>query len=215
MRKKFSEYINALHTIHGKDSFWVLDNRCKLIHNNNCVNPLESLRVISKHKVSSPLLEYLENNKDTPDNMSEIVVFSNDINSKYLLLINVHKIIKNDEMLGYFLIIQGKVDEFESSRILNLLLHKNKHTECPPISLKEREKEVLYLVSRGKSYKEIANMLSDKYHKRIAPTTIASSVQNCLYRKFNVVNMLDLKSKAIEFNLINHIPASLFRKLDN
>lgn len=142
--------------------------------------------------------------------MSEFVVFSHNINPDYLLLLEIHPIINNNGLFGYFLILQGTIDEFEKTILLNLTLKRNRHFAYPTINLKEKEKEILYLVSRGKSYKEIATILSDRYCKKIAPTTIASTVQKSLYKKFNVHNMFELKNRMIELNLINHIPPSLF-----
>ncbi|MFN8770200.1 MAG: response regulator transcription factor [Neisseriaceae bacterium] len=208
MQTKLLDYINALNIIHKNDNFWVLDNNFELKYNNS-IHSLKSLSVVSNNEIVNSLLKYLTINYYKLNKSNEIVVFSKTIDPNHLLLLNVNKIISNNQLLGYFLILQGKVDDFEYSKILNLLLYKGKHLEDSKIILGEREQEILYLVSRGKSYKDIAILLSNKYRKKIAPTTVASVVQHSLYKKFNVLNMIELKNRAIELNLINHIPPSL------
>ncbi|MFN8770909.1 MAG: helix-turn-helix transcriptional regulator [Neisseriaceae bacterium] len=210
MIAKFSEYIDALQIIHKNDDFWVIDNKLRLKYNNTSNYSLESIKVINKQQRPDNLMDYLTKNQRKSNIISELVVFSNEINPDYLLLLAIHPIIDNNSLLGYFLILQGTVDEFEKSILLNLTLHKDKPLTQTAINLKEREKEILYFILRGKSYKEIAAKLSEIYHKRIAPTTISSIVCNSLYKKLNVLNMFELKKRIIELNLVNHIPPSLF-----
>ncbi|MFN8770314.1 MAG: hypothetical protein ACK5Z5_00550 [Neisseriaceae bacterium] len=204
----FSNYINALKIVHQHEECWILDNKFKIVHDNNPNHSLKSLQVISETRTSSSLLSYLVKNHHNIDS-NDVVVFSNEISTDQLLLLNISQIVHDGDILGYFLLFQGKVDDFEHLKLLNLLLHGNKQKTNSEVELEEREKEILYYISRGKSYREIATSLSDRYHKRIALSTIASIVRNSLYEKLGVYNMLDLKSKAIELNL-NHVPPSLF-----
>jgi DNA-binding NarL/FixJ family response regulator len=62
-----------------------------------------------------------------------------------------------------------------------------------PIS--EREKEVLYLYSKGLTYSQIANEIA------ISPSTVSKHTEN-IYKKLGVHNKMEAVQKAIKQQLI-------------
>ncbi len=70
------------------------------------------------------------------------------------------------------------------------------------LKLTEREGEVLYLISMGKSPKEIANILSKVKNKKIAHSTIGGMINKKLYVKFGVSTTSRLIEKASMLKLI-------------
>ena len=86
-------------------------------------------------------------------------------------------------------------------------IHKN-----IAINITTREAEILYLLSLGKSPKEIAVTLSKIYKKTISASTIGALINKQLYPKFDVYNVSQLIEKATTLkmvpfmmeNLLNH-----------
>ena len=74
------------------------------------------------------------------------------------------------------------------------------------ISLTKRETEILYLLSLGKSPKEIANILSKAQNKSVCASTINAMINKQLYPKFEVYNVNQLIEKA---HLMRKIPLIL------
>jgi PAS domain S-box-containing protein len=79
-----------------------------------------------------------------------------------------------------------------------------------PIKLTQREKQILFLLSKNKQPKEIALMLSKKQNKNLSPATIASVICKQLYIKFNVNTISNLLNKATKLSMIPLIPDDLF-----
>jgi DNA-binding CsgD family transcriptional regulator len=77
------------------------------------------------------------------------------------------------------------------------------------VRLSKREEQVLYLLSMGKSPKEIAKILSKLENKSFSPKTVASVINKQLYVKLDVSNYSQLLEKATKLNLIQFMPKSL------
>ncbi|MBX9866867.1 MAG: PAS domain-containing protein [Burkholderiales bacterium] len=76
------------------------------------------------------------------------------------------------------------------------------------IDLTEREHEILLLLSIGKSYKEIAVILTNLHGQDFSPTSISNITYRKLFDKFNVVTASGLIEKAIALDITSNIPAS-------
>ena len=85
----------------------------------------------------------------------------------------------------------------------------NKYNFSDDIKLTKREAEVLYLLSLGKSPKEIAVILSKIQNKPVCSSTIGGVVNKKLYPKFDVYNLNQLIEKAQLMKLIPFMPDSL------
>lgn len=92
---------------------------------------------------------------------------------------------------------------------LNKLLNIN-HQAIPKekIQLTKREEQVLFLLSMGKSPKEIANIFSNLDGKKVAQSTVSSIINKQLYTKFGVFGIGKLIEKATLMNLIPILPNS-------
>lgn len=75
------------------------------------------------------------------------------------------------------------------------------------IKLTKREQEVLYLLSRHKSPKEISSILSDLEKKPISPKTVQGVIDKQLYPKFKVYSTGELVEKAHMYEYIPFILA--------
>ncbi len=77
------------------------------------------------------------------------------------------------------------------------------------VKLTKRETEILYLLSLGKSPKEIASILSKIQNKPVCSATIGALVNKKLYPKFDVYNLNQLIEKAQLMKIIPFMPDSL------
>lgn len=82
------------------------------------------------------------------------------------------------------------------------------YDENETIKLTKREYEVLYLLSIGKSTKEIASFISKLEGKKLSHATIDVIINKQLYPKFQVFNRGQLIEKATLLKIIPFIPDS-------
>ncbi len=94
-----------------------------------------------------------------------------------------------------------------NDKLNNKDLSKDYNNES--IILTKRETEILYLLSLGKSPKDIASILSNIQKKSVSSATIGSMINKQLYRKFDVYNINQLIEKAQLMKKIPLIPDSL------
>lgn len=88
----------------------------------------------------------------------------------------------------------------------NLIAAKTKEFN---VKLSQREEEVLFLLLLGKSYKNIANILSSIHSKEIKQSTVNGIVNGKLMVKFDTFSVDELISKAVRHSIIEKIPLSL------
>lgn len=81
-----------------------------------------------------------------------------------------------------------------------------------PIVLTKREKEILFLLSLGKSPKNIAEFISKIENKILTPATVTATINKHLYLKFNVNSTSELIEQAVLLDLLDNIPGSFIRK---
>ncbi|MFP1869557.1 helix-turn-helix transcriptional regulator [Lonsdalea quercina] len=98
----------------------------------------------------------------------------NHLNDLQMLLVNVH-----EKMMAYQLVVTDKAKQSDNKR--NTLLSS-------------RETEVLSLVSRGRTYKEVSHILG------ISEVTVKFHINNSV-RKLNANNSRHAITKALELNL--------------
>lgn len=85
----------------------------------------------------------------------------------------------------------------------------NEKKPSAPISLTVRESEVLTLVLLGMGHKEIASVLSNAHGKSIRDTSVRDVIHDQLFKKFNVINLQDLKRQVLKNIPMRCIPESL------
>lgn len=98
----------------------------------------------------------------------------------------------------------------EEQLSMEKFLLNNKDNSIIPPSLTTRESEVLTLLLLGLSYKEIASVLSNAYHKPIRHTAVRATIHQQLFKKFHTINLQELKRYALKKVPMNCIPESLF-----
>lgn len=83
-----------------------------------------------------------------------------------------------------------------------------------PINLTEREKQVLFLLITGRTYKQISVILSRLTPKEVGAATIATIINRQLLPKFEAVNTEDLIEKVANMGLFIEIPGSLIEQAE-
>ncbi|MFN8770463.1 MAG: PAS domain-containing protein [Neisseriaceae bacterium] len=79
------------------------------------------------------------------------------------------------------------------------------------VRLSKREEQGLYLLSLGKSPKDIARILGKLENKTISPKTVSGVINKQLYLKLEANNYSSLIEKATKLNLIRFMPKSLVK----
>lgn len=213
MKTNLLTFVEAAKIIHAKDRFWIIDNKCDVIYSNNIKNnQLSLMQVVIGNHITGNLLDYLINLDKNHAKALELVVLSHGEEAPKVLLLDVKPVIYKDKMIGLFLVEQGGVNGFEHLRLLSCMLFGQRTSKPSPIDLTAREHEILYFISRGKSYKEIAEIISIRRGIKIALSTIANIVRSSLYDKFGVYNLIDLKKIAIKLNLVSQVPLNYLTK---
>ncbi len=75
-------------------------------------------------------------------------------------------------------------------------------------SLSTQEREIVALLAIGKSYKEVAWILGSIHNQEFNPATIATNVYRKIFPKFEVSNLSELITKAVQFGILDSIPES-------
>lgn len=97
--------------------------------------------------------------------------------------------------------------------INEFLINEKKPSEH--VFLTTRESEVLTLILLGMGQKEIASVLSNTHNKNIRDTSVRDIIHRQLFKKFNVVNIQDLKHQVLKNIPMSCIPESLLHNSDN
>lgn len=78
-------------------------------------------------------------------------------------------------------------------------------------SLTEREREVLFLLMLGRSYKEIACIINSIYDKSISSSAINSIIRINLFTKFKTSSVSDLIQLTATNSIIQDVPPNLLK----
>ena len=76
------------------------------------------------------------------------------------------------------------------------------------VNLTNQEREIIALLAIGKSYKEVAWILSNIHNQEFNPATIATKVYRKIFPKFEVSNLSELITKALQLGILDSIPES-------
>lgn len=118
-------------------------------------------------------------------------------------------IIKRQKKLGQeFDNIVSAVNKAKFNLLDDELDDDNGNVEQIKIELTERENQILYILSLGKSRKDVADILGKVDGKYVSPKTVASIINKKLYVKFDTHDEATLIKKAIKLDYI-HMPDSL------
>ena len=84
------------------------------------------------------------------------------------------------------------------------------------VILSESEYEILFLLSLGKSYKEISQILQKIYpEKPLSDKAIASRVKRGLYLKLESTTVGELIEKAYLFGMLDKLPLSFMKLIES
>jgi len=127
--------------------------------------------------------------------------------------VDIHKaiIVEHNKFNSFIDEIQRNIKAYQ----LELLNEKTSGTntvnsyEKFDIKLTTRDVEILYLLSIGKSPKEIASILSKIYKRNISASTISALINKQLYPKFDVYNVSQLIEKATSLKMIPFMAESI------
>lgn len=89
-----------------------------------------------------------------------------------------------------------------------LLVVENNNRNSFNLSLTTQEHEIIALLAIGKSYKEVAWILSSIHNQEFNPATIATNVYRKIFPKFEVSNLSELITKAVKLGILDSIPES-------
>ncbi|MBX9598343.1 MAG: PAS domain-containing protein [Burkholderiales bacterium] len=89
-----------------------------------------------------------------------------------------------------------------------LLIVENSNKNILNGSLSTQEREIVALLAIGKSYKEVAWILGSIHNQEFNPATIATNVYRKIFPKFEVSNLSELITKAVQFGILDSIPES-------
>ena len=87
-------------------------------------------------------------------------------------------------------------------------INKYAYLEKKNIKLTKREREILFLMSLNKNHKEIANIISNREGKALAPATVSSVICKSLYIKFEAFSPSELIERVKALNLMPFLPDS-------
>ena len=90
----------------------------------------------------------------------------------------------------------------------------SRQKEINQLALTERESEVLFLLTLGKKYKNIATILSEVYNSEIQEGAINNIIHKQLFNKFDTYSIEILVQKALELGIIKVLPKSLQRPVN-
>ncbi len=215
---KLNEYIEAIHSIHQNDTFWIFDTNWQMIYSNEIKYQLSQFKFYSSQSGAvytwdsfiESLAAFSWDINITPS-IEVIGIISNNLGTKCLLM-QILPLHAEDEIIGYFILNLGNVANFEYINLLSHVIFGNyRKTNLPELS--PREAEITYFILRGKTYAEIAKLISEIHNKQISESCIGKTVRNSLYYKFNVWNKFELKEYLLKSKYVNKIPPSIYESL--
>ncbi len=217
MYSKIEPYIKAVKSIHSTENFWIFDNTGKNIylnhHSEDYLNQFKFYQNASNSLYNyQELLDKLPSNTQITKSGMEIIGISLDEVAPNGVLFEITPIQHDNEIIGFFMLDQGNVANFEYTHLMSTIMFSNlKKLYHKDLSL--RELEIIYFIIRGKTYEEIAVFLSKIYNKPLSPSCVGKLVRNSLYEKFDVWNKFDLKHALLTSNYVKHIPISVYKAL--
>lgn len=126
-------------------------------------------------------------------------------------------------LTGTILAIIDEIKDFAMNRELSQFISlMNYHADTinenpqiqsePNITLTKRQQEIIFLLTLGKSPKNIAEFISQLEGKVLAPATITAIINKQLYTKFEVNSTSKLIEKAIIMGFVNNVPDNFIKK---
>jgi len=213
MNMKFDQGIKLFNGVYKNNSWWLFDshNLSVVVKNHDEIVNIEAMEFYYKQQIfvninkllKSTCLKKLANNS-----IIEIIGLNVDQNQPRLYMFELHKLSILQSFYGIMLVCVGDIELFCYAHLLNcLLFHGEKR--LLPVSLSEREREILYFIMFGKTYGEISSILSDLHGKTISASCIGKIVRNSLYTKFNIWNKFELRQQLLQSDWINKVPHSI------
>ncbi len=159
----------------------------------------------TEHEASYFLIYQLPNTQVKRCYLNRCILLRNpETNDKIGILADVE--LFNCKYIGNVLNIANKlVSPFDEST------YKDKIPSKVDYHLSDREKEVLFLLMIGRSYKEITYIINQVYDKSISISAINSIIRTNLFGKFKVFSVSSLIQVAANNLAIQEIPPSLLK----
>lgn len=220
MSPEINKYINAIKLIHGRENFWVFDQLGNTIHTNSS-NKYELQEVTFYYAELNGIFSWnelfiqLQQTKKWDNAGIEAIGVLKEASSEAIgILFEIIPLYHINDIIGFFMLSCGNLANFEYANIISNLLFANTRRTLE-IETTLRELEIIYFIIRGRTYDEIAEVLSEIYGKTISSSCIGKIVRNSLYDKFNVWNKFDLKQILLKSNFVNKIPSTIYQTLLN
>ncbi|MBP9743683.1 MAG: hypothetical protein KBD37_10040 [Burkholderiales bacterium] len=220
MSSEISKYIDAIKLIHGRENFWIFDQ----LGNNIYINSSKKyeLQEIKFYYAElngifgwNELFIQLQQTKKWDNVGIEAIGVFKDASSEAIgVLFEIIPLYHLNDIIGFFMLSCGNLANFEYAHIISNLLFANTRRMLE-IEITLRELEIVYFIIRGRTYDEIAEILSDIHGKAISSSCVGKIVRNSLYDKFNVWNKFDLKQVLLKSNFVNKIPSTIYQALLN
>lgn len=183
---------------------------------------LQGKRLRDLSQVSPFINEYSELFKKVLQRANPVsVLIAHDFDNTGIKTIKLlHKEPIVSPLTGKILAIIDEVRDFTINREFAQFISLMNHTAgtsaniklADPISLTKRQKEIIFLLSLGKSPKNIAEFISRIENKLLSPATVTAIINKHLYLKFGVNSTSQLIEKAILLGFVDNIPESFIRK---
>lgn len=211
---KFNKNLELLNSVYKNNSWWLFDG-CSfrvVVENNPSSLDIKTIEFYYKRKIFVGVRELFRQGrfkKIVNNGITEVVGLSICTEPKYYLF-ELHKFTGSDGIPCVALICLDALELFDYACLLNCLLFNRRRQ--PLISVfSEREREILYFIMYGKTYGEIARLLSNINGRDISASSVGKIVRGSLYSKFNVWTKFELRQSILRSDLVYQIPLSILK----
>ncbi len=216
MQEALSLYIDSIRSIHHTETFWVVNSVGVIVYENEPKGfDIKSMRFyIDDNHVFLTWSDLIQSSLigKFNDRKQEVVAIFSKENELVYYLFEVKKLFAKGKTIGALITNAGNLANFEYINLLNHICFSGKR-KILEVNLTSRELEIVYFIIRGKTYVEIADILTNLYKKPISASSIGKMVRGSLYDKFNVWNKFELKQLLLHSNYVNKIPPTIYKNL--
>ncbi|MDQ5921301.1 MAG: hypothetical protein QG673_1359 [Pseudomonadota bacterium] len=221
MNPEIDKYVDAVQVIHARESFWIFnefgDNIYTSDHNKFNLDEIRfyQAELTGIFTWDQLFIELEHSLKSSRSGIEVIGVISDTAHDGAVgVLLEIVPLYHDDNVIGLFMLSCGNIANFEYANIIsNLLFANTRRSLDNEVSL--RELEIIYFIIRGRTYEQIASVLSQIHNKLISSSCVGKIVRSTLYDKFDVWNKFDLKQVLFRSNFVNKIPGTVCKTLLN
>lgn len=210
---EFNQHLRLFKSTYRDNPWWLFAGRnFRVIARNNCDSlDIAAVEFYYDQKVYETIKKLLTRREITQlvDNGSiEIIGLSLEAHLPQYYLFELHKFVNKTGAIGFMLLCLDTLEHCDYAVFLNCLLF-NEVKRPATVIFSEREREILYFIMSGKTYGEIAAILSGIHGKVISASCIGKIVRSSLYSKFEVWNKFELRQALLRSDWVRQVPASI------